>query len=775
MFGQSLLSAFGSAVACTTDTDQLFTTDVQTTSVATYQLNNAATSIPNNTYPGTANNITYAAGQFGQAAVFNGSSGYIQNSSLIRGAEYSISVWIKTDTASGERMAIGWNWSGSQRFAIGIKDGGIKYQNGNSGWLTILSSVSTNTWYNVIITSGSNQYNAYLNGNKIAAASGTGSTPASTVGYGLNLGRFGSNAGYWDGSIDQVRIFDTALPQSAVTALYNETTTTAQSASVDYVVPNPNSVAYYKMSDATDQLGNYNGTPTNVNFNTEGKFGFAGAFNGSSSYILLNGMTTAGFAPTAYSISAWFKTTSNNEAIFSTDGGGSSLPLTTMTRIFVNSGGYIQYDPYNVSSRITSTVTVNDGNWHFVCVSTDSSGNTKLYVDDQSPITGTGGGINFRSQTWIGCTDNAVYSTIVRSNFFNGSIDQVRIYDSALSAANVTTLYNEIECPAVAVTNAFNTVLYTGNGSTQPISTVGFKPDFTWIKNRNSTQSHRLYDSVRGANLQISSNQTAGENNSGGLTSFDSNGFSLNSWASVNTNNSTYVAWNWKAGGTAVSNTDGDNNSAMVSANPDAGFSIITYTGTGTNNSSVGHGLNQAPEMFIYKRTSSSGSWGIVHKDVNNYKAYLSFTTGGSTNNTSMNAPTDSVIRFNTTSPTYNGSGQDWLIYAFHSVDGYQRVGSYVGTGQPNNDVFTGFRPRWVMIKNTAGQGWNIVDSVRNPSNPANLNIQANDSAAESSTANPGVQVDFDDTGFSLVAPAGTPGQGQVNSNGATYIYLAIA
>ena len=121
MFGQSLLSAFGSAVACTTDTDQLFTTDVQTTSVATYQLNNAATSIPNNTYPGTANNITYAAGQFGQAAVFNGSSGYIQNSSLIRGAEYSISVWIKTDTASGERMAIGWNWSGSQRFAIGIK------------------------------------------------------------------------------------------------------------------------------------------------------------------------------------------------------------------------------------------------------------------------------------------------------------------------------------------------------------------------------------------------------------------------------------------------------------------------------------------------------------------------------------------------------------------------------------------------------------------------------------------------------------------------------
>ena len=73
MFGQSLLSAFGSA-ACTTDTDQLFTTDVQTTSVATYQLNNDTTSIPSNTYPGTPSKITDAGGKCGNAAVFNGSS-----------------------------------------------------------------------------------------------------------------------------------------------------------------------------------------------------------------------------------------------------------------------------------------------------------------------------------------------------------------------------------------------------------------------------------------------------------------------------------------------------------------------------------------------------------------------------------------------------------------------------------------------------------------------------------------------------------------------------
>ena len=268
---------------CTTDTVQILD-GTPFESIATYQLDGNANDLTGN-YNGTwGGTEAYGTGVFGQAAVFNGSSSYIQNSSLIRSAEYSISVWFKTDTAAGERMAIGWNWSGTRRFAIGVKDGGIKYQNGNSGWLTILSSVSTNTWYNVIITSDSNQYNAYLDGNKIAAASGTGSTPASTVGYGLNLGRFGSNAGYWDGSIDQVRIYNKALSANNVATLYNETVATA---STNITFDAPSLVAYYKMSDATDQTGSYDGTPSNVNFNVAGKFGNAGEFNGSSSSISL--------------------------------------------------------------------------------------------------------------------------------------------------------------------------------------------------------------------------------------------------------------------------------------------------------------------------------------------------------------------------------------------------------------------------------------------------------------------------------------------------------
>ena len=780
MFGQSLLSAFGSA-ACTTDTDQLFTTDVQTTSVATYQFNNATTSIPNNTYPAAASNQTYTTGKFGNAIEANGSNTRvdISNLNVSTFSAITISAWVYWQSTDAPRVFSGKSGgvTNRQTFDVQCNANKVRYIDNQRDLYDAPITLATG-WHHFAVTDDYNgNHIIYVDGQAITSnfivSSSYSANSSATMFYGMrNTGSVSGSE--TKGIVDQLRIFNTVLPQSAITVLYNETTTTATYPYIDYVGANPNSIAYYKMSDATDQLGNYNGTATNVNFNTVGKFGFAGAFNGSSSRIEIPNASKPSLSTAT--VSFWLKTSSTNtqglvgEGYSGNHWGNLQIYLSS-NKLNARSGNASSTE----DSPWLSTSDVNTGNWVH-CVVTITGNTSQIFINGTLETTKTL--TVTRAATTNPFTIGQIYAN---GTLFSGwtndcSIDQVRIYDSVLSAANVTTLYNEIECPAVAVTNAFNTVLYTGNGGTQSVTGVGFQPDLTWIKDRDtSARSHILVDSVRGATKQLSSDNTSAELVRTSVTGFNSGGFSVGNYPNVNENGNSYVAWNWKAGGTAVSNTDGDNNSAMVSANPDAGFSIITYTGDNTNNSSVGHGLNQAPEMFIYKRTSSSGSWGIVHKDVNNYKAYLSFTTGGSTNDTNMNAPTDSVIRFNTTSPTYNGSGQDWLIYAFHSVDGYQRVGSYVGTGQPNNDVFTGFRPRWVMIKNTAGQGWNIVDSFRNPSNPANLNIQANDSAAESSTANPGVQVDFDDTGFSLVAPAGTPGQGQVNSNGATYIYLAIA
>ena len=131
----------------------------------------------------------------------------------------------------------------------------------------------------------------------------------------------------------------------------------------------------------------------------------------------------------------------------------------------------------------------------------------------------------------------------------------------------------------------FNTVLYTGNNSTNNITGVGFQPDWVWVKNRNGTQNHYLQDSVRGASNYLVSNNNGAENQYSGLgssafTSFDSDGFSVASDSSigmVNSSSSTYVAWNWLAGGSASSNSDGDITSS-VSANTKAGFSIVAWT-----------------------------------------------------------------------------------------------------------------------------------------------------------------------------------------------------
>jgi len=209
------------------------------------------------------------------------------------------------------------------------------------------------------------------------------------------------------------------------------------------------------------------------------------------------------------------------------------------------------------------------------------------------------------------------------------------------------------------------------------------------------------------------------------IRSLDSNGFTVGSSIYTGASGTDYVAWCFNAGTDApATNNDGDNTST-VKANTDAGFSIITYTGDGANNSSVGHGLNSAPEMFIYKRTSSAGSWNIVHKDVNNYQAYLEFTSATANNDSSMQSPTNSVIRFNTNSPSFNGSSQDWLIYAFHSVDGIQKVGSYTGSSN-GVTIETCFEPAFILVKAsqaTYPEHWSILDAKRGSGKSLNPNL----------------------------------------------------
>ena len=125
-----------------------------------------------------------------------------------------------------------------------------------------------------------------------------------------------------------------------------------------------------------------------------------------------------------------------------------------------------------------------------------------------------------------------------------------------------------------------NTKLYTGTGSTNAQTGVGFQPDLLWNKSRTTADNHLVYDAIRGITKTISPDLNSAEatRDSTFLTSIDSDGFTVGSNGNINANGQSFVMWNWKANGAGSANTDGTINST-VSVNQSAGFSIVTYTG----------------------------------------------------------------------------------------------------------------------------------------------------------------------------------------------------
>jgi len=162
----------------------------------------------------------------------------------------------------------------------------------------------------------------------------------------------------------------------------------------------------------------------------------------------------------------------------------------------------------------------------------------------------------------------------------------------------------------------FNTKLYTGNGSTNAITGVGFQPDWVWLKSRSEASTdHKLFDAVRQSPNFVSSNLTAAEAATSYFSGFQSDGFTVTgNNGQYNQSSATYASWNWLANGAGSANTDGSITST-VSANTTSGFSIVSYTGTGSN-ATVGHGLGSAPTMIIVKNINSTNDWNIGHSAI---------------------------------------------------------------------------------------------------------------------------------------------------------------
>ena len=212
-----------------------------------------------------------------------------------------------------------------------------------------------------------------------------------------------------------------------------------------------------------------------------------------------------------------------------------------------------------------------------------------------------------------------------------------------------------------------NTVLYTGTGSSLGVTGVGFQPDMVWLKVRNTTGHHQVFDAARGVTKVIYPSQNDAEATiAESLKTFGSDGFTLGTGSYVNTNTNTYASWNWKAG-TTTALSGGTITPTAQSINTTSGIAIIKYTGNDTAGATIPHGLGAVPKMIIIKNLISANNWVVYHEALGNTKFLeLNTTAVAATATTSFNdtSPTSSVFSVGS-SGGVNSGDKAMLAYCF--------------------------------------------------------------------------------------------------------------
>ena len=337
--------------------------------------------------------------------------------------------------------------------------------------------------------------------------------------------------------------------------------------------------------------------------------------------------------------------------------------------------------------------------------------------------------------------------------------------------------YTTIDKPS----DFFETKLYVGNESTNAITGLDFQPDWVWLKNRDTSYYHGLYDSVRGTgntkSLYSNASEAEGQNSGNmNLASFNSDGFTLGATSStniINKSSQNHVSWNWKAGTSFTNDASSTGIGSIDSAgsfNNDSGFSIVSYTGTGSSGT-IKHGLNSVPSVIIIKvLTNTANDWCVYHQATgNNQSTFLSESNAASSNAFINNTtPTSSV--FSVDGSNYSsGSSRNYIAYCFAEKQGYSKFGSYTGNGNADGTfVYTGFKPAWVLIKWVGGTSdWYIYDNKINPFNVMSKVFAPNIANAEITTSR---LMDFTSNGFKNRGSGNT-----TNASGENYIYMAFA
>jgi len=663
-------------------------------------------------------------------------------------------------------------------------------------------------WYHIMVvadtTPATPTFTVYVNGSQVTAF-GTNTNTVSqneqlfvnnTVAH--NIARYGGNANYFDGYLAEVNFID---GQALTPSSFGETDLNGIWQPKKYAGTYGTNGFYLPFSNTTstttlvqDSSGNGNNwTPNNISLTAGTTYDSmidsptVGA--GASNYAVLNplyiqgatavlsdgnlqsttGSTGTKTKPSTIAVSSgqwyWEVTPTAGSAGADYHIGIANADFTTTAVLGSTSTEYSYAHTgvkrnNNTSTAYGATYTTND----IIGVALDLDGGTLTYYKNGVSQGQAFSGISGTYVAIAGDGSTAQTSTFV----FN--FGQRPFTYTPPTGFNALNTYN---LPAPSITNGaknFNIGLYTGNGSTQSLTQLGFQPDFVWNKSRANTEFHVLMDSVRTPDKALYSNSTQAEDSGLGNT-FTSTGMNVVSTGNINTNGISYVYWGWKGGGTAVTNNSGTI-SSQVSANTSAGFSIVTYTGTGAN-ATVGHGLGVAPSFYITKSLSSytNSNWCVYHKSLGatQYGILNSTSAFGATSTIWNNTePTSSVFSLGTSAQT-NSSGLGFVAYCFSAVSGYSAFGKYTGNGSTDGPfVYTGFRPRFILVKDSsAAQNWRLFDSSRSTYNAVLEALFPNLSNAESSAE---TGPDFLSNGFKIRTSSSTH-----NASGDTIIYMAFA
>ena len=316
----------------------------------------------------------------------------------------------------------------------------------------------------------------------------------------------------------------------------------------------------------------------------------------------------------------------------------------------------------------------------------------------------------------------------------------------------------------------FNIKLYSGTGSSNAITGVGFQPDWVWFDNRSTGLAKEMYDSARGVEKKITSSDNGAESTEVGLTAFGADGFTCGARNQTNKDGDGITAWSWKAGGAGSANSDGAT-SSTVSVNTTAGFSIVKWTGTGST-TTIGHGLGVVPKMVIFKNTSSAVDWRVYHTILGNtHRLCLNDNSASSDDDSAFNdtSPTSSVFTVGGSTSTNAGT---MIAYCFADVKGFSRIGSYTGNGAADGTFsYTGFKPTWVLLKiYSSTDSWFIFDtatSIAGGNNPNSYYQRPNETSAQGTSSS--LSMDLYSNGFKCRNT-----DTALNSSGATYAYYAI-